>query len=272
MVYVRTASHRTAFKLHRMCSLYSCCSVGQALTSSARYWVDFCADSNIDSGNCLNVCDQTRNGFGNTALTPCTGQADSDRWCCGGSNDCCTTNVGVVKLAEVFGGTISSSIVSSATSSATSRASSAASSAASATASSASASTTGGSATASPAPSSGSSEKKSSLSGGAIAGIVIGAIAGLALVAAAIFFARRAAMYKKRAAAPSSNYVEAPANPPQYPDQGYVGPGSEKYAQQNQHRSQGLAHYAPPTELPPAPPSELPASVYAQSAPPLPRK
>ncbi|KAF1840644.1 uncharacterized protein K460DRAFT_359226 [Cucurbitaria berberidis CBS 394.84] len=249
------------------------------------WWIDFCADSDPNSSNCLHVCDQSRNSFGNTPLTPCTGRADSDRWCCGGDNACCTSNVGVVKLAQVLGGALSSSVVSSATSRATSRASSAASSAsAAASSASASASTsgTGASATTTSATPE-QTKKKSGLSGGAIAGIVIGAIAGLALLAAAIFFARRAAIYKKKAAttgtpnyveapatAGSSSYVEAPANnyPPQYPGQGYTGPGSEKYAGQNQH-AQGFAHLA---ELPPAPPSELPSGDYPASAPHLPHK
>ncbi|CAO2650245.1 Nn.00g015370.m01.CDS01 [Neocucurbitaria sp. VM-36] len=237
------------------------------------FWVDFCADSDVTSSNCLNVCDQVRGAFGNTPLTPCTGRADSDRWCCGDSNACCTSNVGVVRLAQVLGGALSSSIVSSATSRATSSgptaASSASATASSASVSTASASGTGASAAATSAAA--GQSKKTGLSGGAIAGIVIGAIAGLALFAAVLFFARRAAMYKKKAAA--SNYVEAPANPypPQYPDQGYVGPGSEKYAQQNQH-TQRFANSLPPTELPPAPPSELPSGNFASSAPPLPQK
>lgn len=227
---------------------------GNILTS-IRWWVDFCSDSDINSGNCLNVCDQVRNSFGNTPLTPCNGRADSERWCCGDSNACCTSNVGVVRLAQVFGGVLSSSIVSSAT-----RTTSLASSTGALT--SATASTSGtGSPSSSPSSSSSTTPNQgggdSGLSSGAIAGIVIGAVAGLALLAAAIFFWRRSAKYKKQALVPQ--YAEAPEGyPGGYRDQEHAGVPVEKYGKQQAG--------SPPIELPPAPPSELPSGDYAQYA------
>jgi hypothetical protein len=138
-------------------------------------------------------------------MVPCDGTATSERWCCGDSNNCCTSNLGVIQLAQVLGGTLSS-IESSATRSstmATSLASSNAAATGSSTPASASASTptSTGAGSGSNSSFSSSSNTGSRLSGGAIAGVVIGALAGVALLAAAIFFARRAAMWKRKASA-----------------------------------------------------------------------
>jgi hypothetical protein len=158
------------------------------------------------------------------------------------------------------GGTLSSNVpsaASSATSGAASKTSSKA--AASATPNRASVSTalsasgTGAPVTASSAPQ--EKEKSSGLSGGVIAGIVIGAVAGLALLAAAIFFARRASIYKKQANI--LKYVEGPLDySSRHPDDGYISPDSEKYAQQSQH-TQGSGYQTSPAELGLAQPSEL---------------
>jgi hypothetical protein len=158
------------------------------------------------------------------------------------------------------GGTLSSSVpgaASSATSGAASKTSSKAAASATPNRVSASAAPSASGleapATASSAPE--EKEKSSGLSGGAIAGIVIGAVAGLALLAAAIFFARRASIYKKQANV--LKYVEAPLGySKQHPDDGYISPDSEKYAQQSQH-TQGSVYQTSPAELGLAQPSEL---------------
>jgi hypothetical protein len=72
-------------------------------------WVNFCTNNDITSSNCLNIGDETRSCGGNTAIVPCDGAATSDRWSCGDSNACCTSDVGVVRLEQVLGGTLSSS-------------------------------------------------------------------------------------------------------------------------------------------------------------------
>ena len=232
-------------------------------------WVDFCTDSNVSGGNCLDVCHETKNAFGNTALVPCDGTATSDRWCCGGTNACCTSNVGVVLLAQVLGGTIVNS--STATSSATTLSSAASSNAATTRSStspvSAGASTTPTStdaAAGSNSSSSSSSGSGSKLSGGAIAGIVIGALAGVALLAAAIFFARRATMWKKKASA----VPETGAVPPYTHMTGYGSaaaydtPTSDKYAHAHQGEMYGSA---PAHELPVGTmDSELPAQAASK--------
>src|SRR4051794_4188107 len=75
---------------------------GVVLTAAARWWLDFCADPDIAGGNCLNICESSRGSFGNTRMTSCNGQKDSERWCCGDTDDCCTTGIDVIKLAQVF--------------------------------------------------------------------------------------------------------------------------------------------------------------------------
>lgn len=55
----------------------------------------------------MNVCPQ------DSKITPCTGQGDSDKWCCGDSDSCCKTNIGVITLPQVLGAGISLSSLSS---------------------------------------------------------------------------------------------------------------------------------------------------------------
>ncbi|OAL48511.1 hypothetical protein IQ07DRAFT_571266 [Pyrenochaeta sp. DS3sAY3a] len=205
------------------------------------WWVEYCTDSNITSGNCLNVCDQVRTGAGTSELTPCDGRADSERWCCGNSTACCGnstaccgTNIGVVRLAPIFGGLLSSRIAGSSTTETASPTKSS---------TSATVSTSGTGTTSSfPSP----STVNSGLSDGAIAGIVIGAVAGVTLLAAVIFFWKRSAKYKEQASMP--HYAEVPGS-------GY--PGGNQYTQQQ----------AGPIELPPAAPSEMPSGEYAEQYP-----
>ncbi|RYO16594.1 hypothetical protein AA0111_g11360 [Alternaria arborescens] len=217
-----------------------------------KFFVDFCADDNIDSPNCLNVCDQVRDSFGIARITPCdTGRADSDRWCCGDSTACCTSNVGVVKLPQIMGAAVSSSRAGLPTTAPVSKVSSA---------STASTPTMGTEApNKSPSAAVGNTGEDPSVTGGVIAGIVISGVIGLALLAAAVFFARRASKYKREAAA--SKYAQDIAGClPQNPDQGQMS-DYQKYMHDSQHTYSS----AQPSELPPAPPSELPSF---QSPPP----
>ncbi|KZM18430.1 uncharacterized protein EKO05_0001324 [Ascochyta rabiei] len=229
------------------------------------YWVDFCTNSDVSGGGCLDVCHETKNAFGNTALTPCDGTATSDRWCCGGKTDCCTSNVGVVQLAQVLGGSLSSIVSASRSSTIPSSAESfrAAATESSTSPASADASSTPSSTGAASGPNSSSSSSSGSgskLSGGAIAGIVIGALAGVALLAAAIFFARRAAMWKKKASATPETGVVPPytQHTNGYGSAGaYDTPTSDKYAHANQGEmyGSGLPHELPGGAMD----SELPA-------------
>ncbi|CAN9474288.1 unnamed protein product [Alternaria alternata] len=183
-----------------------------------KFFVDFCADDNIDSPNCLNVCDQVRDSFGIARITPCdNGRADSDRWCCGDSTACSP----VSKVSS---------------------------------ASTASTPTTGTEApNKTPSAAVGNTGEDPSVTGGVIAGIVISGVIGLALLAAAVFFARRASKYKREAAA--SKYAQGIAGClPQNPDQGQMS-DYQKYMHDSQHTYSS----AQPSELPPAPPSELPS-------------
>jgi hypothetical protein len=111
----------------------------------------------------------------------------------------------------------------------------------------------------SPSAAVGNTGEDPSVTGGVIAGIVISGVIGLALLAAAVFFARRASKYKREAAA--SKYAQGIAGClPQNPDQGQMS-DYQKYMHDSQHTYSS----AQPSELPPAPPSELPSY---QSPPP----
>ena len=114
----------------------------------------------------MNICP-----IGKTQVVPCDGTATSERWCCGTSTDCCTTNKGVVTLEQVFEGNSSTTV--SATSSQSS------------TPSGTSTSATSVETIASVEP------RSHGLPGGVIAGIVISIVVGLAMLLATIVLARR---------------------------------------------------------------------------------
>ncbi|KAF2637548.1 hypothetical protein P280DRAFT_108663 [Massarina eburnea CBS 473.64] len=67
------------------------------------YWLLYCTDANITSGNCLDVCKETRDIDGGSPMTPCDGTSSSELWCCGLSNKCCRNSFAVVKLPKTFG-------------------------------------------------------------------------------------------------------------------------------------------------------------------------
>ncbi|KAF2828324.1 hypothetical protein CC86DRAFT_454161 [Ophiobolus disseminans] len=208
-------------------------------TEKISYWADFCTDKNVASKNCLNVCG-SRYPFGNVRLTPCNGQADSDKWCCGEKTDCCSTS-SVVMLAQVLGGTLSSSTANSATTMISSISTSSTSTPTS--------STSRPTGLTKPTTS-------SSLSNGAISGIVVGVVAGIAVFATTIFFARRARAHKRQSNI--SGLAEAPGHPPGYQPRGFAV-DKDSYS----HRAE-LPHTPSPAELPPATPVELPAGMMSQ--------
>jgi uncharacterized protein HemX len=105
----------------------------------------------------------------------CDGTATSERWCCGTSTDCCSTNVGVVTLKQVFGDRSSTSFTPP---------SSTLTSVPSQTTSSA---TTGGDTT--KTNTSESSPRRNDA--GVIAGAVIATAVGIAILLAGFCFARR---------------------------------------------------------------------------------
>lgn len=133
---------------------------------------------------------------GITQVTPCDGTANSEKWCCGGSNGCCTTNKGVVTLKQVFVG-LTSSVVSSTT-------------VASPTSSKAS----------KPATSTGvgPSAKPSAhgLPGSVIAGIVIGVIVILAVVLAGFLLSRQRSLGRYLTRTDGSLIAEVSGLPPRH--------------------------------------------------------
>ena len=134
-------------------------------------------------------------------MTPCSGKADSEKWCCGDTNACCESGVGVVKIAQVFGREVE---VLSSVASAASRSRSSSSMVAAST----------------PSSLSGIQGKKSEqegLGGGVIAGSVIGALAGLAVLAAVVLFGLRRRKNRRL------GFAEGSMAPPQY-GQNYAAP------------------------------------------------
>lgn len=127
-------------------------------------------------------------------MTPCDDTANSTRWCCGTNKDCCAGDIGVETLAQTFLGAIATS-----TSVLSLPASSTASIATSPT--SLSFSSTG---------LANQSQQSTTLSGGAIAGIVIGVVAGLALIGAAWFLIARR---RRSAGPPPPAYAEEAHHP-----------------------------------------------------------
>jgi hypothetical protein len=230
--YVRTDTRHRTMERSRSRTLCSRLQCAEVLTSSLRFWVDFCTDQNVASKNCINVCPQ-RYPSGNVRLTPCNGKADSERWCCGEKTDCCSTSE-VVLLAQVLGGKLSSGSASSASVATASGASTSISAPTSSSTSSRS------------APGLDNTGKSSGISTGAIVGIIVGVLAAVALLATAIFLIRRARK------TPAPYVAEAPDNPPQYQYQS-VAVEKDAYA----HRSE--LPQSPLVELSSEMPTELPA-------------
>lgn len=170
MDYVRTGIQKTEFE--RQDGYVPSQSLVVYTPSRLNYseqYVDYCIDPTYNVGGCPNFC-ASKSSEATVQLTPCTGRADSDRWCCGISKDRCTMNIRVLLRPQVFSG--DSSVSQSASLSPTVASTS----------------------TESSAPT-GSTEPavlaRQRLSGGAIAGIVIGTTVGLILLGTVMFTARR---------------------------------------------------------------------------------
>lgn len=167
-----------------------------------RFHANYCTSPNFTSSSCLSICEQTRGTGGGTRVTPCNGKADSERWCCGDTSACCTSNVGVVKLAQIFGQVVelSSSVgVSSSMSVSVSGVRSSPSTVATPSSPGAAQGEQGG--------------EEEGLNGGVIAGVVIGSLAGLAVLTAVVLFALRR---KKNGRSGRLDFAEGSVAPPQY--------------------------------------------------------
>lgn len=172
------------------------------------FFANFCTDPSYPSGKCIDICPSTRGTGGNARVTPCSGKADSETWCCGESRDCCASGVNVVRLAKVLGQPLpvasSSSVPAAGTVSMITT-----SSATSTVASTSSTADAGG--TMSSGLTQGKKKKKG-LGSGAIAGIVIGALAVLSFIVGLVLIKKRRS--KATSAALLANETEAP--PPRY--------------------------------------------------------
>jgi len=150
----------------------------------------------------------------NVLMTPCDDTANSTKWCCGMNKDCCAGDIGVETLVQTFLGAIATST--------------------SALSLSGPSTASGSTLSTDPSPSStgpaNQLQSSSSLSGGAIAGIVIGAVAALALIGAAWFFIA----HRRRSAGPS---------PPAYAEEGHhtVAAPKTQYAYEADGTSQQVS-------------------------------
>lgn len=122
----------------------------------------------------MNIC--PTGGYETSRIMPCDGTATSERWCCGDSDDCCTTNDGVVTLKQVFAGVTSSVVSSTALTSPTSAQAPE---------------------TVTSIGTSATMPRSRDLAGGVIAGIVVGVIFGLALFLAIFLHFRRRSRERK---------------------------------------------------------------------------
>lgn len=177
-------------------------------TLQTHYYREECTVTDWKNGKCLTVClsnsvcirvrylesigTNIQQAARNVRMMPCDDTANSTRWCCGDNKDCCAGDVGVETLAQTFLGDFASATLSPSSSATTAISSNIASSSPSSSSSSISS----------------ASERPSTLSGGAIAGIVVGAVAGLALIGTAWFFF-------------ASRRKSANQTPPLYVEEGY---------------------------------------------------
>ncbi|KAH7413984.1 hypothetical protein DE146DRAFT_762503 [Phaeosphaeria sp. MPI-PUGE-AT-0046c] len=177
------------------------------------FFANFCTDPSYPSSKCLDICASSRGTGGNARVTPCTGKADSETWCCGESKDCCASGINVIQLAKVLGQALpspspstlrSSVIISSITSAISSGISSIPSSSASAS------STSSADWTALSGSKQGTKRKKKGLKGGAIAGIAIGGLAVLLLIAALLVVRKRRSKARSNALLANGDAVPPP--------------------------------------------------------------
>jgi hypothetical protein len=205
----------------------------------ATYWLEYCTDKDIESGNCMDICRRTRGSEGTSMITPCDGTNSSAQWCCGDTTACCANaNADLVSFPKEFVGMINGTIASLATI---------------ATPTPTPSSTRASSSTSAPATSSArptsspsSTPQSTGLSTGAKAGIGIGAACGVLALIGIIFFARKALAWKREAARAKAYDVNTPSYADLYP----------RDASKFEHSG------FPPTELPANPPVELAAPEY----------
>jgi hypothetical protein len=212
--------------------------------AEATYWIEYCTEKDYASGKCMDICASQRGEAGTSMITPCGGQSNSTKWCCGASDDCCSNpNADSIEIPLVFEGMINGTVASVATAEPTPTPTiltSIASTFPKITSQSAPSSLPSPSQSPSQSPSSSPSvQATTGLSTGSKAGIGIGVTLGALALVGIGFFARKAMGWKKEAQrAKEANLINPVTSEYFYPD---------KY-----HQS-GFA----PSELPSPPPAEL---------------
>lgn len=198
--------------------------------SMATYWLEYCTDKDIESGDCMDICRSSRGDSGTSMITPCDGTNTSEKWCCGDTTACCANaNRDLVSFPKQFVGMINGTIANLTTTGKSTPTPTPTSSR------TPSAST---SATSTPSPS--AVPASTGLSTAAKAGIAIGAVAGVLLLVGVAFFTRKALKWKKEAESARVHDMNKPSYADLYP---------AKY----EHSGYG------PQELPSHPPAELAA-------------
>lgn len=180
----------------------------------------------------MNVCPQ------DSKVTPCTGEGSSDKWCCGGSDSCCKSNIGVITLEQVLGVSVLSSSLGAASQTSSTQTIETINTVAVVPTTSLTAATSSAERTQN------SDEKR--LLGVVVAGIVIGVMAGIAWLAAGLWLLRRR-FRKKSAQANNEHECDISYNSEVY----FVPPIQEM---ESEEKTQELNGHALPHELA----SELP--------------
>jgi len=171
------------------------------------YWLNFCTDSDITSGKCLDLCREYRLDGGSAQITPCNGSSTSERWCCGSKTTCCTNNIDVIELPATFNGkavTVSNKLAST-------RTTSTGTSTPTAVTTSTNTSPTGSSMSQS------TQSEKIGLSSGAKAGIGVGVTLGVLALVGAAFFVFKALSWRKNGRGTKPNASDGNNYPPSYP-------------------------------------------------------
>lgn len=208
------------------------------------WWVEYCTNPDVTSTDCLDICRSTRDGNGGSLITPCGEAGDGSynaldderettRWCCGGSDACCTNNIGVIELPRNFTGRA----IASSTSTSTVPPTSTSTTPPTTTRTSSQVSVTS---EATPTASNVPYAENDGLSSGAKAGIGIGTAVGIIAILLAAFFGHKAYEYRKLAI-------------------GHQHAGTSQTLQsQYQNGKHGYTQFGvPPAELH-SPPAELP--------------
>ncbi|CAI6340871.1 unnamed protein product [Periconia digitata] len=200
------------------------------------YYVNGCTNEDPKAPECFSLCERkSEDASSSLRVTPCSGTSDSEKWCCGNSDKCCSDGTAIT-VPAVFGQNLNGN------NNKTSEPSSSSSSSSSAppTASSNPPQSNPGS-----SPQDQQQQQQSNPSSGlstaAKAGIAVGAVGGAAALIGALFFVLKALAWKKKSKENSNPY--SPASPNPFLDQNHPQMQMQQQQQQQQQPwARGATH------------------------------